>query len=333
MADAPSPIPPGPADAGSGGVRAEDIKAVPVRHPGRWVAAVAILYVVVALGNSIATNPRFEWNVIFDYLFSEPILRGLGNTLVLTVVAMVVGVLLGIVLAVMRRSDNPLLSGVAWVYIWIFRGTPVLVQLLFWSFIGALYPVITLGVPFGGPDLIDMKATALITPFMAAILGLALNEAAYMAEIVRGGLLSVDEGQTEAAEALGMSRSQTLRRIVLPQAMRVIIPPTGNETISMLKTTSLVSVIAYTELLYASQLIYAANYKTIPLLICASLWYLLITSILQTGQYYIERYYGRGQSRGGDESLGGNVLRRVLRLERGETPAVPFTQRNHGGTL
>lgn len=333
MADAPSPTSPGPADAGTGAVRAEDIKAVPVRHPGRWVAAVAILYVIVALGNSIATNPRFEWNVIFDYLFSDPIMRGLGNTLVLTVVAMVVGVVLGIVLAVMRRSDNPLLSGAAWVYIWIFRGTPVLVQLLFWSFIGALYPVITLGVPFGGPDLIDVKATALITPFMAAILGLALNEAAYMAEIVRGGLLSVDEGQTEAAEALGMSRAQTLRRIVLPQAMRVIIPPTGNETISMLKTTSLVSVIAYTEILYAAQLIYAANYKTIPLLICVSLWYLFITSILQTGQYYVERYYGRGQSRGGGESVGGNVLRRMFRLERGQVPPVPYTQRNPGGTL
>ncbi len=333
MADASPPNLPGPAEAGAGSVQAQDIKAVPVRHPGRWVAAVAILYVVVALGNSIATNPRFEWNVIFDYLFSDPILRGLVNTLILTVVAMVVGVVLGIVLAVMRRSDNPLLSGAAWVYIWIFRGTPVLVQLLFWSFIGALYPVITLGVPFGGPDLIDVKATALITPFMAAILGLALNEAAYMAEIVRGGLLSVDEGQTEAAEALGMSRAQTLRRIVLPQAMRVIIPPTGNETISMLKTTSLVSVIAYTELLYASQLIYAANYKTIPLLICASLWYLFITSILQTGQYYIERYYGRGQSRGGDDSLGGNVLRRIFRIERGHVPPVPYTQRNPGGNI
>lgn len=318
MADAPLPTSPDPASAGPGGIRADDIKAVPVRHPGRWVAAAAIIYIVVALGNSIATNPRFEWNVIFDYLFSDAILRGLGNTLLLTVVAMVVGIVLGIVLAVMRRSDNPLLSGAAWVYIWLFRGTPVLVQLLFWSFIGALYPVITLGVPFGGPELVDVKATALITPFMAAILGLALNEAAYMAEIVRGGLLSVDEGQTEAAEALGMSRGQTLRRIVLPQAMRVIIPPTGNETISMLKTTSLVSVIAYTELLYATQLIYAANYKTIPLLICASIWYLVITSILQTGQFYIERYYGRGTRRGQEATLLGTLASRMFTLRRGE---------------
>ncbi len=294
----PSPIAaPPPPPGGDGAVRAEDIKAVPVRHPGRWVAAVAVLYIVVAVINSMATNPRFEWSVVGKYLFSDPIMRGLGMTLVLTVVAMVIGIALGIVLAVMRRSENRLLAGVSWFYIWLFRGTPLLVQLLFWSFVGAVYPVITLGVPFGGPDLLDVKATNLITPFMAAILGLALNEAAYMAEIVRGGLLSVDEGQAEAAEALGMTRGQTLRRIVLPQAMRVIIPPTGNETISMLKSTSLVSVIAYSELLYSAQLIYAANYKTIPLLIAASIWYLLITSVLQTGQYYVERYYGRGSRR------------------------------------
>jgi polar amino acid transport system permease protein len=313
MADVPVPVPAPSSSSAEGdeGVRAVDIKAVPVRHPGRWVAAIAIAYVVVALVNSMATNPRFEWGVVFEYLFSDPIVRGLTSTLVLTVVAMAIGIALGIVLAVMRRSENPLLSGVAWVYIWLFRGTPILVQLLFWSSIGALYPVITLGVPFGGPDLIAADANALVTPFMAAILGLALNEAAYMAEIVRGGLLSVDEGQTEAAEALGMSKAQTLRRIVLPQAMRVIIPPTGNETISMLKTTSLVSVIAYTELLYAAQLIYAANYKTIPLLIAASFWYLLITSILQTGQFYVERHYGRGSRRDAETTMFGAIGARI----------------------
>lgn len=316
MAESPTPPLPGAAEPAPGAVRAEDIKAVPVRHPGRWVAAVVVLYIVVAVANSIATNPRFEWDVIFDYLFSEPILRGVLTTLMLTVVAMVIGTALGILLAIARRSENPLLSSAAWVYIWIFRGTPILVQLLFWSSIGALYPVITLGVPFGGPDLINADANALITPLMAAILGLALNEAAYMSEIVRGGLLSVDEGQTEAAEALGMSRGQTLRRIVLPQAMRVIIPPTGNETISMLKTTSLVSVIAYTELLYAAQLIYAANYKTIPLLICASLWYLFITSILQTGQFYIERYYGRGTRRVQESTLVGTLASRMFTIRR-----------------
>jgi polar amino acid transport system permease protein len=281
--------------------RADDIKAIPVRHPGRWVSALVVLFVLVALIDSAVTNPRFDWGLVKHYLFSGPIVHGAGVTLLLTFVAMAVGILLGIVLAIMRRSDNPLLAGAAWVYIWLFRGTPVLVQLLFWGFIGALYPVITLGIPFGGGALIHESANSLVTPFLAAILGLALNEAAYMSEIVRGGLLSVDEGQTEAAEALGMSRGQTLRRIVLPQAMRVIIPPTGNEIISMLKTTSLVSVLAYSELLFAAQNIYAQNYKYIPLLIVASIWYLFFTSVLQTGQFYVERYYGRGSSKSAPE--------------------------------
>ena len=172
----------------------------------------------------------------------------------------------------------------------------MLVQLLFWAFIAALYPVITLGVPFG-PALLSFDANTWITPFVAVLLGLGLNEGAYMSEIVRAGLLSVDEGQEEAAKALGMRRMTTMRRVILPQAMRVIIPPTGNETIGMLKTTSLVSVLAYTELLYAVQLIYAANYKQIPLLIVASIWYLVLTTILSIGQYFIERHYGRGTAR------------------------------------
>src|SRR4029079_8085301 len=180
--------------------------------------------------------------------------------------------------------------------IWLFRGTPVLVQLLFWQFISALYPTLSFGIPFG-PEVVHCDATHLITPFTAAILGLGLNEAAYMAEIVRAGIISVDEGQSDAASALGMTRLQTMRRIVLPQAMRVILPPTGNETISMLKTSSLVSVIAYTELLYSVQLIYSVNYETIPLLIVASMWYLIVTTVLSIGQYYLERRFGRGASR------------------------------------
>jgi polar amino acid transport system permease protein len=196
----------------------------------------------------------------------------------------------------MRQSPNPLVSGASWVYVWFFRGTPVLVQLLFWNFVSALYPRISLGIPFG-PAFVHVDANALITPFAAAILGLGLNEAAYMAEIVRAGIISVEEGQTDAAQALGMTRLQTMRRIVLPQAMRVIVPPTGNETISMLKTSSLVSVIAYTELLYSVQLIYAVNYRTIPLLIVASIWYLIVTTVLSIAQYYVERYFGRGSAR------------------------------------
>jgi len=269
---------------------------VPVRRPGRWVAAVLVVVVAVALVNSAATNPRFGWDLVGQFLFSHQVIRGLLVTVELTAISMLIGIVLGIVLAIMRLSPNPLVAGASWTYIWFFRGTPVLVQLLAWNFISALYPEITLGIPFG-PDLVHANANALITPFVAAILGLGLNEAAYMSEIVRAGILSVDEGQTDAAEALGMTRIKTMRRVVLPQAMRVIIPPTGNETISMLKLSSLVSVIAYTELLYSVQLIYSQNFRQIPLLIVASIWYLVLTTILSIGQYYLERRFGRGSSR------------------------------------
>lgn len=276
--------------------RPEDIRAIPVRRPGRWISAAIVLIIAVALIRSVATNPRFEWSVVGNYLFDARILEGLRVTIELTVIAMAIGIVLGVLLAVMRLSHNPLVSGASWFYIWFFRGTPVLVQLLFWYNIAALYPKIALGVPFG-PAFVHADSNSLITAFTAAILGLGLNEGAYMAEIVRAGMISVDEGQTDAAQSLGMSRLQTLRRIVLPQAMRVIIPPTGNETISMLKTTSLASVIVVTELLYAAQLIYSVNFKTIQLLIVASIWYIVCTSVLYVGQFYLERYYGRGASR------------------------------------
>jgi polar amino acid transport system permease protein len=276
----------------AGGVTHGAIEAVPVRHPGRWVAALIVAVIAVLLARSVITNPRFEWDVVGDYLFDSRVLRGVLTTLELTVIAMVIGILGGVLLAVMRLSPNPMVSGSSFFYIWVFRGTPVLVQLLFWNFIAAVYPQITFGLPF-----VHLDANSLIKPFTAAILGLGLNEAAYMSEIVRAGILSVDEGQSEAAQALGMTRGQTMRRIVLPQAMRVIVPPTGNEIISMLKTTSLASAIAVTELLYAVQLIYAQNYKTIPLLIVASFWYLLGTTILSIGQYFLERRFGRGRSR------------------------------------
>jgi len=276
--------------------RPEEIRAVPVRRPGRWIAGAIVLVVAVAIVHSIATNPRFEWHTVGSYLFDERILEGLRVTVELTVIAMAIGVLLGVLLAVMRLSENPLVSGSSWLYIWFFRGTPVLVQIIFWYFISALYPSIEIGIPFG-PAFIHGDANNLIHPFTAAILALGLNEGAYMSEIVRAGIISVDEGQSDAARSLGMTRLQTMRRIVLPQAMRVIIPPTGNETISMLKTTSLVSVIAVGDLLYAAQAIYAVNFKTIPLLIVASIWYLVCTSLLYVGQYYLERHYGRGASR------------------------------------
>ena len=280
----------------SGAGRPEEIVAVPVRRPGRWVAAAIVLVIAAAIVRSVVTDPHFEWSVVGEYLFRTPILEGLLVTLELTVIAMVIGIAFGVVLAIMRRSPNPLVSRASWLYIWFFRGTPVLVQLLFWYNIAALYPKLGLGIPFG-PALVHPDVNTLITAFRAAVLALGLNEAAYMAEIVRAGMISVDEGQTHAAQSLGMSRMQTMRRIVLPQAMRVIIPPTGNETISMLKTTSLASTIAVYELLYSAQLIYSRTYKVIPLLIVASIWYIVCTSVLYVGQYYLERHYGRGTTR------------------------------------
>jgi polar amino acid transport system permease protein len=293
---------PSSAAAPSGAVLDPDaIVAVPVRHPGRWVAAVILLVLMAMAAHSLIANPNFHWHVVGQYLFSEQILRGLWTTLYLTVVAMVIGVVLGAILAIMRMSPNPLVSTSAWLYISVFRGTPVLVQLIFWNFIAAIYPRLSLGVPFG-PEFVSGDSNKLVTPLAAAILGLGLNEAAYMAEIVRAGILSVDPGQSEAATALGMNRMLAMRRIILPQAMRVIIPPTGNETISMLKTTSLVSVIAITDLLYSVQIVYSRTYQTIPLLITASLWYLAATSVLTVGQYYLERWVGRGHHQRPDTS-------------------------------
>ena len=280
----------------------EPIEAVPVRHPGRWAAVVVLAVLAAMFVHTVLTNPGFRWSVVGRYLFSPPVLNGLRNTLVLTVLAMLIGIVGGIALAVMRLSPNPVLSGVAAVYIWLFRGTPQIAQLLFWNFLAALYPRLSLGIPFG-PEFVSFDTNLLINQFTACLLGLGLNEAAYMAEIVRGGLLSVEHGQSEAAGALGMSRAQTLRRIVLPQAMRVIIPPTGNETISMLKTTSLVVVIGYFELLTSVQRIYSTNFQTIPLLIVAALWYLALTSALSIGQGFVERRYGRGVQGGGSRAL------------------------------
>lgn len=251
-----------------------------------WVVAVPV---VILLAVFLATNERFRWSVVGQYLTSAAIMRGAWLTVWLTFVSMAIGVLLGIVLAVMVRSRSGLLSWLASGYIWFFRGTPLLVQLVFWYNLSALLPSLSL---FG--TAIDINA--IITPMTAAILGLALNEAAYMAEIVRAGLLSVDKGQKEAAEALGLQPFQVLRRVVLPQAMRAIIPPTGNQVIGMLKNTSLVSVLGAADLLHSAQVIYSMNFQTIPLLIVASLWYLALTTVLSIGQHYLERHFGRSLS-------------------------------------
>ncbi|MFI5532735.1 amino acid ABC transporter permease [Kitasatospora sp. NPDC051853] len=310
--------------------RPENIKAVPVRHPGRWAGAAVITVLAAMLVHALFQNKAFQWDVFSKYFFDSSVLHGLTVTLELTALAMLMGLAGGVLLAVMRLSPNPLLSGTAWLYIWFFRGTPVLVQLVIWFNLGALWPKLSIGVPFG-PEFWSESTNKLIPVFVAALLGLGLNEAAYMAEIVRGGIQSVDEGQAEAAHALGMSRFATMRRIVLPQAMRVIIPPTGNETISMLKTTSLVSVIALEELFRAGQNIYSRTFQTIPLLIVVSVWYLLLTSLLTVGQYYIERHYARGANR----ALPPTPVQRIRALFRGRPtppPAPPTVNPGvHGG--
>lgn len=278
---------------------------VKAKHPGRWISAAVIVFITSLLLHSVVTNPNFGWDIVGLYLRDISIGRGIMVTLGLTAISMLIGIVLGVIFAVMRISANPVVRTAAFAYVSFFRGTPVLVQLLFWFNLAALYPIITLGIPG-----LELDANQLITPMTAAILGLGLNQGAYMSEIVRAGILSVDHGQTEAAEALGITRLQTMRRIVLPQAMRVIIPPTGNETIGMLKTTSLVSVISVPELLYSAQIIYARTFETVPLLIVASLWYLLITSVLTIGQYYLERRFARGNQR----DLPPTPLQQVRRL-------------------
>ncbi len=272
----------------------ESAPVVPLRHPVRLAIAVVLILVALSAAWDVAANQRYHWDVVISYLFAPQILAGAGLTIVLTVVSMTVGIALGTVLAVMRLSANPIVSTISRAYIWFFRGTPLLVQLIFWYNIAALYPVIAFGLPFGGPSVVLGSANVLISPLGAALLGLSLNEAAYMAEIIRGGIGSVDKGQYDAARALGMSPAKLMNRVILPQAMRVVLPPTGNQVISMLKGTSLVSVLAISDLLYSAQIIYANNYQTIPLLIVASLWYLLMTTILSFFQTKLERRYGRG---------------------------------------
>jgi polar amino acid transport system permease protein len=286
-------------------------RVVPVRRWGQWLATIVILLVAAMIVQSVSTNPNFEWETVFSYFFDGRILRGLGTTLLLTVIAMVIGSVIGVIMAVGRQSRNVVVSGAAGAFVAFFRGTPLLVQLIFWFNLAALYPVLSLGVPFG-PALLNADTNTVITPLLAAILGLGLNEGAYMSEIVRAGLLSVDPGQTDAAEALGLKKKQVFRRIVLPQAMRVIIPPTGNETISMLKTTSLVSVIAIPDILFAAQTIYSRSFQVIPLLITVSLWYLLVTTVLSIGQYFLERHFKRGDRRILERSPLLNALHRLI---------------------
>ncbi|MEV0849002.1 amino acid ABC transporter permease [Streptomyces sp. NPDC049954] len=271
-------------------------RVVPVRRTGQWAAALVVLLLLAMAVNSVVRNDAFQWDVVADYFTTTAVLRGLGLTLWLTAVVMVLGFALGTLLALGRLSSNPVLSWVSYGYIWFFRSTPILVQLLFWFNIGALYPRLGLGIPFG-PEFLTVRTVDLLGPVTVAIIGLTLHEAAYAAEVVRGGLLSVDRGQIEAAQSLGLSPGRRLRRIVLPQAMRAIVPPAGNMLIGALKGTSIVSVIAVQDLLYSVQLVYHRTYQVIPLLLVATIWYALVTTVLSIGQHYVEKRYARGTGR------------------------------------
>ncbi|MFH8681229.1 amino acid ABC transporter permease [Streptomyces lydicus] len=277
--DAPAPS----AAAPPGTSRSATPRVVPRRRTGQWVSAVAVLALLASAAVSVVRNDAFQWDVVADYFLTDAVLRGLGLTLWLTVLVMALGFVLGTLLATMRLSANPVLRGVSWGYVWLFRSMPILVQLLFWFNIGALYPTI-LGV----------RTVDLLDPVAIAVIGLTLHEAAYAAEVVRGGILSVEKGQLEAAQSLGLGAWRRLRRIVLPQAMRAIVPPAGNMLIGTLKGTSIVSVIAVQDLLYSVQLVYHRTYQVIPLLLVATLWYVVVTSVLSAGQYLVERHYARG---------------------------------------
>lgn len=265
------------------------VTPVPVRSPARWIGGAALAIAVFLFLRLLVLNENMQWPVVGEYLFSPEILAGIGRTLLLTFLAMLIGFVIGVVLAIMRLSGNPVFRAASWLWIWFFRGVPPLVQLVFWYNLGLLIPEVSITIPFG-PTLWSATTNQLITPFSAAIMGLAFTESAYAAEMVRAGIQAIAVGQTEAAATLGMTRGQILRYIVLPQAIRILVPPIGNDTISMLKFTSLVSVLAMPDLLYSAQMIYSRTYQTIPLLIVATIWYLVLSTVLTFGEHWLESY-------------------------------------------
>jgi polar amino acid transport system permease protein len=301
----------------------DDVVAVPLKHPWRWVIAAILVVAFAGLAVSLWDNHNVDHPTIAQYIFNPRILSGVGLTLVLTVVAMIVSSVLGVLLAVMRLSNNPVMKMLAWLYIWVFRGTPLLIQIVFWGYLGLLYSQISLGIPFTDFTVFSADTNTLIPAFTAGLLALTLNQAAYSAEIVRAGMLSVDVGQHEAAYSVGMSPTFTLFKVVLPQAMRVIIPPMGNETISMLKNTSLLSVIAVLELYTVATQISSQNLRQVELLVVVSCWYLFLTSVLSVPQYYLERHYGRGNAR----NLPPTPIGRVLALVHRNRKPVTRTER------
>lgn len=275
---------------------------VDIRHWGRWLSGVIVLIVLAALGYAISQG-QIDWGIIPGQLTEPVMLEGVRNTIKLALVAQAGAVVIGVVLALMRRSRNPVLRAVAFGYIWVFRGLPVLLQIILWYNIALIFPRITIAVPFTDLYLIDQASNTLVTAFLAALLGLGLNESAYMAEIVRAGLTSVDPGQTEAAQAIGLSPAKALRRVVLPQAMRVIIPPTGNDFINMIKGTSLASVIGFIEVTKAAQNLSSQSLAVIENLIAGAIWYLLVVSIANVGQYFVERHYNASTRAAGSGRL------------------------------
>ena len=287
------------AEADMASASAPDVKhnvVVPRRHPGRWVAVAALVILVLQATQSAILNPNFHWDVYLTYLFAPTVIRGVGWTLLLTVVAMAVAIVVAALLVIMRSSENPILRWLAYAWVWFFRGTPIYTQLLFWGLFAVLFPRLSLSVPFG-PEIFSVNTTYVVTPALAAICGLAFNESAYLTEIFRAGFNSLNRGQSEAAQALGMRPGKIWRRILMPQAMRVIIPPTGNETIGMLKMTSLVLAVPFTlDLTFATNAISNRLYLPIPLLMVAGTWYLAITSLLMVGQHFLERHFGKGVS-------------------------------------
>jgi len=266
-----------------------EYKIRPVRHWGRYLAALITLALLGSIVYSFA-KAAISWETVGEYFSAGSILTGFGITIVLTIISMVIGIALGVLIAVMRLSQNPVVSSIAWLYVWVFRGTPVYLQLLLWFNVALIFPTI------GIPGVYSERTVDLVTPFIAAILGLGLNQGAYTSEVVRAGILSVDEGQSEAAKALGLPGKTWMRTVVLPQAMRVILPPVGNETIGMLKTTSLASAIGASEILNEAQHIYLVNNMIMELLLVTAGWYLIAVSALSVIQYYVERHFARGSS-------------------------------------
>jgi polar amino acid transport system permease protein len=271
------------------------VDAVPIRHPGQWVLATIVVVACVLLGISVYQNPNFDHKSITDFLFDGSVLDGLWVTIQLTVISTVIAIILGMVLAVFRLSSNRILSAASWLYIWAFRATPLLVQILVWGNFGLLFRYLTVGIPFTDFYWFRLDTNDVITAFVASILALGLHESAFMAEIIRGGIMAVDPGQTEAARSMGMRGRTIMRRIILPQAMRVIIPPTGNQIINLMKASSLVSVIAGGDLLTATNNISAQNYRVLELLFVATFWYFILVSIFSLGQYFMERSLARKQ--------------------------------------